>query len=69
MEAGYIQVGLTIVAGGIGSVLLYYVTRIDKKLDRMDERIDGIEKFMDKELRLMDVRLTRIEAHIWPDRP
>lgn len=35
------------------------------KLDTIDKRVS---KIMDTELRIMDVRVARIEAHLWPER-
>lgn len=35
---------------------------------RVINKLDALEELMRTELRAMDVRLTRIEAHIWPDR-
>ena len=38
------------------------------KLDKAEKKLDEVHDLMRTELRTMDVRLARIEAHIWPDR-
>lgn len=59
---------LNVITSLVGLVVLYYVQRNDKKTDAIAARLDNMESFMRSELRLLDVRLTRVEAHIWPSR-
>jgi hypothetical protein len=37
--------------------------------NRVIDKLEALESLMKTELRTMDVRLTRIEAHIWPLEP
>jgi hypothetical protein len=37
--------------------------------NRVIDKLEALESLMKTELRTMDVRLTRIEAHIWPHEP
>jgi hypothetical protein len=39
-----------------------------RKLDKQDKRLDELREMMRVELRTMDVRISLIEAHIWPTR-
>ena len=39
-----------------------------RKLDGQDTKLDELHEMMRVELRTMDVRIARIEAHIWPER-
>lgn len=50
----------------LGAAVLYYVQRNDKKTDAIAARLDNVDSFIKSELRVMDVRLARVEAHIWP---
>lgn len=43
--------------------------RLDKRQTELTAKIDDIHAMMRTELRTMDVRLTRIESHIWPHQP
>lgn len=52
----------------IGAAVLYYVSRTDKRVDKIAERLGNVEQYIQSELRLMDVRIARIETHLWPDR-
>lgn len=47
--------------GGLATVLWWLGRRVLAKLD-------ALEALMRTELRAMDVRITRIEEHIWPGR-
>jgi 4-hydroxybenzoate polyprenyltransferase len=37
--------------------------------NRVINKLDALEDLMKTELRTMDVRLTRIESHLWPHEP
>lgn len=52
----------------LGAAILYYVTKTDKRVDKIAERLGNVEQYIQSELRLMDVRIARIETHLWPDR-
>jgi len=43
--------------------------KIDARQGELAGKIDEIHEMMRTELRTMDVRLTRIESHIWPHQP
>lgn len=35
----------------------------------LTKKVDEVHKLMQTELRSMDVRIARIESHLWPERP
>lgn len=37
--------------------------------NRVIDKLEALESLMKTELRTMDVRLTRIESHLWPAEP
>lgn len=37
--------------------------------NRVIDKLEALESLMKTELRTMDVRLTRIEVHLWPSEP
>lgn len=59
---------LQILGTVIGAAVLYYVTKTDKRVDKIAERLGKVETYIQSELRLMDVRIARIETHLWPER-
>jgi hypothetical protein len=42
---------------------------LSETIGKLSEKVQDVHRMMSTDLRLMDVRIARIEAHIWPHQP
>lgn len=60
--------GITAVA----AMVWRFMNRMEERSDRSERlitgRLDALQQLVSDEMRAMDVRIARLEAHIWPTR-
>lgn len=62
MEWGAFQTWLIPASIGALGIIVWW------RFNRLDDNLNDLRTMVTDELRAMDVRLTKIEAHMWPER-
>lgn len=63
---------MTVGIVGVAGMAWRLMSRMEERADQTEKiitsKLDALQKLVSDEMRVMDVRIARLEAHIWPTR-